>query len=310
MLCVKPMFLTSKNMLVPCNKCIACQINRQSDWSIRLIHESADHDSKIFVTLTYNDENVKPLDKRDVQLFIKRLRHRCGSRRIRYFIAGEYGERTYRPHYHAIFFGLPSDLCQQDIQDLWKKGFVSFAPFSEARARYVTKYCIKVGSAYDEKGLQRPFALFSRGLGKSYVLKYKNDMQISGHVGSIYFNGRWRNAPEYYRKKVFTDVERDYLMKKKMRHHAYELFKHDTMVDLSPVIHLLQDYGDDPDYLPWKWPLNPLNKYFTKEVCEERLRRKIRNYVDEYNCASAAEGNKLYKYIWTKMNKRIDRRTI
>ncbi|GHT46930.1 hypothetical protein AGMMS49936_06690 [Endomicrobiia bacterium] len=53
-----------------------------------MIHEAKDHDSKVFVTLTYSDENVKPLNKRDAQLFIKRLRMRYGFGRIRYFIAG------------------------------------------------------------------------------------------------------------------------------------------------------------------------------------------------------------------------------
>ncbi|GHT42725.1 hypothetical protein AGMMS49921_08640 [Endomicrobiia bacterium] len=57
--CTHPMFLASKNILVPCCKCIACQINRKSEWSLRLIHESRDHDSKVFVTLTYDYKNLK-----------------------------------------------------------------------------------------------------------------------------------------------------------------------------------------------------------------------------------------------------------
>ncbi|GHT42746.1 hypothetical protein AGMMS49921_08740 [Endomicrobiia bacterium] len=145
MLCSSPMFLRSHAMLVPCHKCVPCQLNRQSEWSIRLIHESYDHDSKVFVTLTYDDTHLQSLNKRDAQLFIKRLRDKFGYGRIRYFLAGEYGERTFRPHYHAIIFGLPSYVCQQDIQEVWKQGFVSFAPFSEARASYVAKYCVKVG---------------------------------------------------------------------------------------------------------------------------------------------------------------------
>jgi len=48
------------------------------------------------------------LIKRDVQLFIKRLRKEQdsrGSSKIKYYLVGEYGDLTKRPHYHAAIFG-------------------------------------------------------------------------------------------------------------------------------------------------------------------------------------------------------------
>ncbi|AXB22553.1 replication initiation protein [Lynx canadensis associated microvirus CLP 9413] len=52
------------------------------------------------------------LAKRDFQLFMKRLRKAFPDQKIRYFAAGEYGSETFRPHYHAILFGLKLDDLQ------------------------------------------------------------------------------------------------------------------------------------------------------------------------------------------------------
>ena len=46
----------------------------------------------------------------DVQKFLKRLR-KAYRGKLRYFVAGEYGEQTARPHYHMILYGWqPTDL--------------------------------------------------------------------------------------------------------------------------------------------------------------------------------------------------------
>lgn len=37
---------------------------------------------------------------------MKVVRRRFPDDRIRFFAAGEYGDKTFRPHYHAILFGL------------------------------------------------------------------------------------------------------------------------------------------------------------------------------------------------------------
>ena len=49
------------------------------------------------------------LRKRDFQLFMKRLRKKYSDDRIRFYACGEYGSETFRPHYHAILFGLHLD---------------------------------------------------------------------------------------------------------------------------------------------------------------------------------------------------------
>ena len=114
-------------LLVPCGRCLACRISKRREWSLRMLHELADYDDAMFLTLTYNDDNLPPngsLVKADLQKFFKRLRKRLDvdGRKIRYFACGEYGEQTQRPHYHAIIFGLSlRDEDKQLVVDSWDK---------------------------------------------------------------------------------------------------------------------------------------------------------------------------------------------
>lgn len=159
-----------------------------------------DHSKKaVFLTLTYDDDHVPvsmvnddgslffTLDKRDVQLFFKRFRKRFSDFEIRYYLAGEYGDTTQRPHYHAIIFGLGLDDIGDCVQfgknafgqpyyvsdtvvRLWNNGFVSLASVSWQTCAYVARYCTKkldgdMGIVYAFRNCAPPFALMSRRPG-------------------------------------------------------------------------------------------------------------------------------------------------
>lgn len=112
---------------IPCGKCIGCRLEYSRQWANRCMLELQYHKSAYFLTLTYNDGNlplrwhvdkdtgeaapVATLVKRDWQLFMKRLRRAFPDQQLRFFMAGEYGEQNFRPHFHAIVFGL-------DVPDL------------------------------------------------------------------------------------------------------------------------------------------------------------------------------------------------
>lgn len=128
-MCVKPLHIKSNKIdyiagidrtsyNVPCGHCYECRRTYRSDYEFRLIcHYLANPNQQaFFYTLTYNDDNL-PLvnyngreipcfDKKQVQKFIKRLRKEleADGYKLKYFISSEYGEKTKRPHYHAIFF--------------------------------------------------------------------------------------------------------------------------------------------------------------------------------------------------------------
>ncbi len=123
------------------------------------------HKECVFVTLTYDEMRLpedEKLQKRDVQLWLKRLRKRLAPGRFRYFCCGEYGERTGRPHYHAILFGV--SVCMANaIRGAWDKGFVEVSEFNVKRARYVARYTVKKLSSVD--GDKAEFRLMSRKPG-------------------------------------------------------------------------------------------------------------------------------------------------
>lgn len=148
---------------VPCGKCIGCRLDYSRQWADRCMLELQYHDSAYFVTLTYDDAHVPThwypdpdtgdafpslsLDKRDLQLFLKRLRARTGQK-IRFFGCGEYGTHTFRPHYHIILFGLQLD-------DL-----VPFGPSRQGYQYYTSDTITKAWSIYHHADSDNPCGTF------------------------------------------------------------------------------------------------------------------------------------------------------
>jgi len=129
------------------------------------MHEAQMHTQNCFITLTYNDDHLpsdQSLHHRDFQLFFKRLRKKYEHLKIRYYMAGEYGENYGRPHFHACIFGWqPSDLKpwkktgdsqlyrSQELESLWVDnngnsiGFTSVGSVTFESAAYVARYIMQ-----------------------------------------------------------------------------------------------------------------------------------------------------------------------
>lgn len=99
-------YLTTKKIsMYPCRSCLACINMNRFHWVKKLELEKQLWKYTYFITITYNDDNVpSELNVRHLQNFIKYLRKLINPYPLRYFACGEYGERTKRPHYHAIIF--------------------------------------------------------------------------------------------------------------------------------------------------------------------------------------------------------------
>lgn len=180
-----------KSLQIPCGKCLQCKADQSLMWSIRGYHESTLHPYNSFLTLTYDDEHLpadKKIDKRTLQLFIKRLRKAVAPLKLRYIACGEYGEKSRRPHYHAIIFGtdflhdkLPITdklYTSQTVIDCWPQGFVSIAPVTMSSICYVCGYVLK------KAGDDDTFSLMSRrpGIGHDWLDRYKSDLTRTGKV--------------------------------------------------------------------------------------------------------------------------------
>lgn len=195
MLCNKP-YLRGR---VPygCGQCLPCRINRRRQWSTRQELESLTHDENCFVTLTYAPEHIPrigSLQPRDLQLFVKRLRQRAGSRRLRFFAVGEYGERGERPHYHLSVFGLsgytlldgsPAKLAHEVIKECWPAGFTLTGDFNIKTANYVCGYITKKMTAPNSytDGRHPEFARMSNrpGIGAAAMIILAKQALASGH---------------------------------------------------------------------------------------------------------------------------------
>lgn len=175
------------DFFLPCGKCTLCLERRRKEWVRRLQLEAFDNPCT-FLTLTYNDKNLRDCNKPDIQRFLKRFRQlsRKGLdlSNFKYFFVSEYGSKTHRPHYHAILFGVDmlrnpffrSEIATHKkdsrgrvypvytspvVSDLWTFGFNSVDRCTESRIRYVAKYVAK-SLTDDGKSL---FHLYSRRLG-------------------------------------------------------------------------------------------------------------------------------------------------
>lgn len=215
---------------VPCSKCVGCKADQSLMWSIRAYHESSLYEQNSFVTLTYDDKNLPAdgkIDKTHLQKFFKRLRK--SGEKIRYFACGEYGEKTRRPHYHAIIFGkdwleekvtINENLyTAESLAQIWGLGMVSIAPVTMASICYVCGYVTKKINDPDT------FNLMSRrpGIGSQFLEKYKEDLL---RTSSVTIDGREYPIPKRY---LLWDETSFANIKMERRKYAREKTKQDPM---------------------------------------------------------------------------------
>lgn len=133
---------------LPCQTCRGCREAQAKAWALRCQLELQQHTRAAFTTLTYDDAHVPvTLSRRHLQLYLKRLRkshhkRRKSARPLRFFACGEYGEQNFRPHFHAIIYGLgetDSDL----VHEAWGLGFTRTDAVTPARIAYTAGYTAK-----------------------------------------------------------------------------------------------------------------------------------------------------------------------
>ena len=245
---------------LPCGQCIECRLKRSREWAMRCMHEASLYDSNCFITLTFNDDYVDPvlsLRKHHFQKFMKRLRKylssdgSASSRRVRYFHAGEYGEKFGRPHHHAILFNydFPDKiLCRQDkgfnyyrselLSKLWSDpvtgesyGIHEISDVTFESCAYVARYvCKKVNGAKAEDHYQimddlgnfhqrePEYCTMSRrpGIGLDWYEKYK-DTDVWAHDSITLRSGAKCTPPRYYGSKYELTNPGEYALIKEKR---------------------------------------------------------------------------------------------
>lgn len=215
-----------------CRACPECLQKLANSWVLRSVFEARSHAHNCMITLTYDtfvrddkgrilkDKYGVPLEnpvdpdlkvnKRDVQLFVKRLRKwysKISDDHIKVLVGAEYGSKTHRAHYHLILFGVMfPDLVpykkskrgnqiyfSHKLSALWNHGIctVDSTNIRSSIARYCTKYCAKSRS-------QDTFMLFSKGIGSDLLYKHFNGL-------SYFIDGREYAVPRMIWERYIVD---------------------------------------------------------------------------------------------------------
>lgn len=170
-----------------------------------------------FITLTYDTKYVPitkhgflSVNKKDCQLFFKRLRKAHDDDvKIKYFLAAEYGSKTFRPHYHIILFN--ADV--KKIDPAWQQGQVHYGQVSGASIGYTLKYMSKPQRIPMHRNDDREpeFRLMSKGLGANYLTEQMVDWHKADLDNRMYCNlidGKKISMPRYYKDKIYNEWER------------------------------------------------------------------------------------------------------
>lgn len=213
---------------LPCGQCIGCRLERSRQWAMRCVHEASLYEQNCFITLTYAPQNLPEhgsLKVEHFQLFMKRLRSKFSDSKIRFFHCGEYGERSARPHYHALLFNFDFKDKQQhtvindnpiytsqELFKLWPQGFSTIGALNFETAAYTARYCLKkvtgkgALSHYTEfspetgeitKERSPEYTTMSRrpGIGRHWFDRFKSDVFPDDEV---VLRGKQLKPPKYY----------------------------------------------------------------------------------------------------------------
>lgn len=214
---------------LPCGQCIGCRIRRAADWAIRIEHEAKFHKASCFLTLTYDDAHLPEagtLTYAHFQRFMRRARKSLGP--LRFYMCGEYGSQTFRPHYHACLFGADfrSDRVRSGVSDsgeptfasanlsaLWPFGLSTVQDLTPASAAYCARYITEKltgdeGAALyrglDSSGrlvqIEPPYNRMSLrpGIGARWFSQYATDVTTADQL--ITSRGTRSRPPRYYDK--------------------------------------------------------------------------------------------------------------
>lgn len=247
---------------IPCGRCIGCRLAKSREWANRCSVELSYYKYNYFITLTYDDNHLPvnyctdpesgevmesyTVDKRDWQLFMKRLRKEYSKlypeEKLRFFMSAEYGDRSLRPHMHAIIFNLfipdlkpykKNDQGDQLYTSEWLnsfwtvedpkkdkfkrpkglKGMIIIGKPDWESIAYTARYVCKklngeYANVYEKFNIEPEFSLMSRnpGIGRTFYEENKQKIETQDF---FYIEGK-RGArpfsiPRYYRDLYYLD---------------------------------------------------------------------------------------------------------
>lgn len=244
---------------VPCGGCIICRKYKGMEWTARILLEWMNTETTSwFITMTYDDDNVPRTVESDLTLKKKETtqwvqNYLKNEQAFRYYLVGEYGDETKRPHYHmAVFPDEEMDL--ERFRKVWRRGFVSAYPMDPIRAAYLAKYTTKKLTKADDPRLlpgQEPeFRTSSRApalghkaaevIADSY--RTKSGSKILAEKGdierSIRLDGRVYPLDDFMKRKIRTHLGIPLTHEERLNHEGYYEWHQTT--DHEPDLQVLR----------------------------------------------------------------------
>jgi len=233
-----------RKLELPCGHCTGCRLDRRSEWATRCVHECQLYDRNLFVSMDYAPEHLPlslSLEYKDMQGWLRRVRKDMrgvsagpnGKYPIRFFLSGEYGPQTKRPHWHVILFNAWFLDSQQlwngtwrstQAEKLWPYGRVVIGEVNAASIAYVAGYTTDkfygrdAADHYEDVVNVSTGAITARrpelvsmsrrpGIGCWWYERFSSD--LFGRVGSAHDlairEGKKRKVPLYYYRKFQSD---------------------------------------------------------------------------------------------------------
>lgn len=222
-------FSNPKAFTVPCGECLSCQYDYGDQWTLRLHYEIRDclaaGGIPVFITLTYRNEDlpfmpvptsiayldkfhfrVKSYERRPcfsydhVKTFLRELRRSLPFDGLRYFITGEYGSRTSRPHYHGIlFFSQKQSEFIQRLHPTWS--------MTNSFKSFIQDHWLHGDCRWSKVGSDGPGIFVTSGHAGSYVSKYvckcvSMRVDLRNEVRRLFYDdSSFRSFWSVYRKK-------------------------------------------------------------------------------------------------------------
>lgn len=207
---------------IPCGKCVACKKARTSAWSLRLrMHERAATNA-YFLTLTYNTTHIPitpkgfmSLEPEHLTLYLKRLRKAHKKQdpqatKITYYAVGEYGTKSWRPHYHLIIFNVDIKL----LESCWSHpvtkqpyGEIHIGTVTGASIGYTLKYLAKPKRVPTHRNDDRitEFARMSKGIGLAYLTPQMIEYHQNDPVNRVFatLDDKKVSLPRYFKNRIY-----------------------------------------------------------------------------------------------------------
>lgn len=248
---------------LPCGCCIGCRLDYSKEWAARCLLEAVEYKDNYFLTLTYDNEHLpkgkyenSTLVPDDLKSFMNKLRtymkRDFNFENIRFYACGEYGEKSFRPHYHILLFNCPildldpnfhyiDDFGNEQvvqhvyngsiyyysdyIHKIWGKGNIVIGRVEWQSCAYVSRYISKKlkgndSKVYDSLGIEAPFCRMSLkpGIGFNYFNTCKDEMYKNDNIILPDKKGvKVIVPPRYYDKMLKVEDYLTYLLVKQER---------------------------------------------------------------------------------------------